>query len=70
MVRDASSSIKKISQLKYKERAFEWWGSSPDEARRVQTSKSHGPQDKRTTLKEAVKRFVKDEAQTQRPCFP
>ena len=60
MVRNASSSIKKISQLKYKERAFEWWGSSPDEARRIQVSKPKGLQDKRTTLKDAVKSLVND----------
>lgn len=60
MTKDTSSSIKNVSRLKYKERAFEWWGPSPDEARRIQVSKAKDLRDKRTTLKDAVNEFVRD----------
>jgi glutaconate CoA-transferase subunit A len=62
MTEETFSSIKEISKIKYKERIFEWWGPSPDEARRIAVSKPKELRDKRTTLKEAVKQFVKDGA--------
>ncbi|MBP8980918.1 MAG: CoA transferase subunit A [Syntrophobacterales bacterium] len=64
MKKAVSSKIKKVSNLKYDqqlaESPFEWWGPSPDEARRIMSAKSKGMHDKRTTLKEAVARYVKD----------
>ncbi|HPC32309.1 MAG TPA: CoA transferase [Syntrophales bacterium] len=64
MKKAVSSKIKKVSSLKYDqqlaESPFEWWGPSPDEARRIMSAKSKGMHDKRTTLKEAVARYVKD----------
>jgi glutaconate CoA-transferase subunit A len=60
MTEEISTSIKNISTVEYKERAFNWWGPSPDEARRVQTSKPKELRDKRTTLKDAVKQLIKD----------
>ena len=64
MKKAVSSKIKKVSSLKYDqqlaESPFEWWGPSPDEARRVMSAKSKGMHDKRTSLKEAVAKYVKD----------
>ncbi len=56
----AESRIRDISQLKPYERKFEWWGPSPEEARKILASKPKGIRDKRMTLKDAVKKFVKD----------
>ena len=59
-----SSKIKKVSNLKYDrkmaEEPFEWWGPSPDEARRVMSNKAKGMRDKCMPLKEAVGRYVRD----------
>ncbi len=55
-----SSNIKNISNLQYEEKKFEFWGPTPDEARKIMVNKSHGLRDKRTTLKEAVKQYIKD----------
>ena len=33
MEKETASPIKNVSKIKYKERAFEWWGPSPDKAR-------------------------------------
>lgn len=64
MKKEVSSKIKKVSNLKYDkklaEAPFEWWGPSPDEARKVMSSKSKGMHDKRQTLKDAVAKYVKD----------
>jgi len=64
MKKAVSSKIKKVSSLKYDqqlaESPFEWWGPSPDEARRVMSAKSKGMHDKRTNLKDAVAKYVKD----------
>lgn len=60
-MKDVKSPITDISKIKYKERPFEWWGPSPEEARAIQVSKSRELKDKRTTLKDAVKKLVKDE---------
>ncbi|MBA7545967.1 3-oxoadipate CoA-transferase subunit A [subsurface metagenome] len=60
MVGEESSLIKNITKLEYRQKPFEWWGASPDEARRIQISKPRALEDKRTTLKEAVREFVKD----------
>jgi glutaconate CoA-transferase subunit A len=54
------SPIKNISRIKCKKREFEWWGPSPDEARKIQVSKPKGLRDKRTILKDAVKSLIKD----------
>jgi glutaconate CoA-transferase, subunit A len=59
-----SSKIKKVSNLKYNrkmaEEPFEWWGPSPDEARRTMSNKAKGMRDKCMPLKEAVGRYVRD----------
>ncbi|MEA3442511.1 MAG: CoA transferase [Chloroflexota bacterium] len=60
MEAETCSPIKNISRIKYKEREFEWWGPSPDEARKIQLSKPKELRDKRTTLKEAVTNLIKD----------
>lgn len=60
MEKETASPIKNVSKIKYKERAFEWWGPSPDKARKVQVSKPKNLSDKRTTLKDAVKEFITD----------
>lgn len=64
MKKKAGSKIKEVSGLKYDqelaEKPFEWWGPSPEQARKVMVTKRKGLRDKRTTLKEAVDRFVKD----------
>ena len=57
MPEEAISPIEEVSRIKYKEKAFEWWGLSPDEARRITVSKPKELRDKRTTLKEAVNQF-------------
>jgi glutaconate CoA-transferase subunit A len=60
MDKKVSSSVRKISKLEYAERAFEWWGPSPEEARKIQVSKPKDLKDKRVNLKDAVKNFLKD----------
>ncbi|MDD4237457.1 MAG: CoA transferase subunit A [Desulfotomaculaceae bacterium] len=60
MTDNISSKIKNISTLEYKEKDFEYWGPSPDEARKIMVNKSHGLLDKRHTLKDAVAKFIKD----------
>lgn len=64
MKKTASSKIKKVSNLKYDrgraEEPFEWWGASPDEARRIMSDKPKGMHDKRMPLKQAVGRYVRD----------
>jgi glutaconate CoA-transferase subunit A len=64
MNRKVSSKIKKVSNLKYDrkmaEEPFEWWGPSPDEARRTMSNKAKGMRDKCMPLKEAVGRYVRD----------
>ncbi len=54
------SSIKNISQVKYDEKPLEFWGPTPDEARKIMVSKPKGLKDKRTTLKDAVQKHIKD----------
>jgi len=39
---------------------FSWWGLSPEEARKVMVHKPKGLIDKRTTIKEAVDKHIKD----------
>ena len=39
---------------------FSWWGPSPEEARRKMVKKPKGLSDKRTTIKEAVGKYIKD----------
>jgi len=56
----ASSKIKEISKLKYEEKPFEWWGLTPDKARKIAVNKPHGLYNKRMTLKEAVQKHIKD----------
>jgi len=64
MKRKVSSKIKKVSNLKYDRKMadepFEWWGPSPDEARRTMSNKAKGMRDKCMPLKEAVGRYVRD----------
>ncbi len=54
------SSIEKISRVKYDQKPLEYWGPTPDEARKIMVSKSKALKDKRTTLQEAVKTHIKD----------
>jgi glutaconate CoA-transferase subunit A len=60
------SSIRKITSLdadfvkQRDERPFEFWGPSPKEARKSAVAKKKGLIDKRTTLKEAVGKYVKN----------
>lgn len=60
MTDNISSKIKNISTLEYKEKDFEYWGPTPDEARKIMVNKSHGLRDKRQTLKDAVAKYIKD----------
>ena len=64
MKKKVSSKIKKVSNLQYDQKLaespFEWWGPSPDEARKAIVAKPKGLHDKRKTLKEAVGKYVKD----------
>ena len=60
MINNVGSKIKNISTLEYKEKDFEYWGPTPDEARKIMVNKSHGLRDKRCTLKDAVAKFIKD----------
>lgn len=57
---ETHSDIRKISTLKFPERRFEWWGPSPEEARRALVSKPKGIRVRKTSLKEAVKAYIKD----------
>jgi len=60
MKKKIGSSIKKISSVTYQEKKLEYWGPTPDEARKIIVSKPKGLRDKRTTLKEAVNKYIKD----------
>jgi len=60
MTNNVSSKIKNISTLEYKGKDFEYWGPTPDEARKIMVNKSHGLRDKRHTLKDAVGKLIKD----------
>lgn len=60
MAEEVSSGVEKISKVQYPGREFEWWGKSPEEARKLQVSKPKGLRDKRTNLRSAVKEFLKD----------
>jgi len=60
MLSSVSSKIKNVSNLQYEEKKFEFWGPTPDEARKIMVNKSHALKDKRTTLKEAVAKHIKD----------
>ncbi len=60
MINNVSSNIKNISKVTYKEKPFEYWGPTPAEARKAVVNKPHGLRDKRTTMKEAVDRHIKD----------
>lgn len=63
-----SSPIQKISTLtedairRRNEGSFGWWGPSPEEARKTMVRKSKGLRDKRTSIKDAVQRYIKDGA--------
>lgn len=39
---------------------FAWWGASPESARKTMVKKPKGLIDKRTTIKDAVKKYLKD----------
>ena len=60
MVERVWSKVKNISQVKPIKRKFEWWGPSPEEARKKLVLKPKGLRDKRTSLKKAVKNYVED----------
>jgi len=63
---NVGSLIKNVSSLQQDEinkttgEPFEWWGPSPAEARKKAVEKKKGLRDKRTTLKDAVGKYVKD----------
>ena len=48
------------NQIRTSEDAFCWWGPSPEEARKAVVKKPKGLMDKRTTIKDAVGKYVKD----------
>ncbi len=56
----ASSKIRNISNLEYKEKKLEYWGPTPDESRKAMVNKSHALKDKTTTLKDAVAKYIKN----------
>jgi glutaconate CoA-transferase subunit A len=68
MLTGINSKIAKLTQLNGKllerQRArkenFEYWGATPDEARKAAVSKIKGLVDKRKTIKQAVETYVKD----------
>ncbi|ABK16827.1 CoA transferase subunit A [Syntrophobacter fumaroxidans] len=65
MKNNASSFIGKITSLdetslKVGQEPFSWWGPSPEQARKVMVHKSKALSDKRTTIKDAVNKYVKD----------
>lgn len=61
-----SSDIRNITGLqpdeikKKGQEPFEYWGPTPFEARKAAVAKEKGLHDKRTTLKEAVDKYIKD----------
>lgn len=55
-MKDVKSPITDISKIKYKERPFEWWGPSPEEARAIQVSKSRELKDKKNYLEGCCKK--------------
>ncbi|MCP3894849.1 MAG: CoA transferase subunit A [Bacteroides sp.] len=66
MIQKASSGIRSITsidpgEIEKREKApFEFWGPTPSEARKIAVAKKKGLRDKRTTLKEAVAKHIKD----------
>jgi len=60
------SSVTNVSKLshaeikKFSEEPFEWWGPSPEKARKLMVSKSKALVDKKMGLKEAVEKYIKD----------
>ena len=66
MKNEACSGIRGITSLNQEEiekkanTPFEFWGPTPNEARAKAVAKKKGLHDKRTTLKEAVARYIKD----------
>ena len=66
MKKKTKSIARNISSLSHDEiekvadEPFEWWGCSPEAARKVMVNKSKALYDKRTTLKEAVGKYIHD----------
>ncbi|MBN1930739.1 MAG: CoA transferase subunit A [Desulfobacterales bacterium] len=66
MKEPTSSLIRSVTNLDYdsikkrEEAPFEYWGPTPYEARKAAVAKKKGLHDKRTTLKEAVAKYIKD----------
>jgi glutaconate CoA-transferase subunit A len=65
MKEKVQSPICKVStlddnQIRTCEDEFCWWGPSPEEARKAVVQKPKGLMDKRTTIKDAVGKYVKD----------
>lgn len=54
------SNLQRDEIKKIGEEIFEWWGPSPEEARKIMVNKPKGLSDKRMTLDEAVKKYIKD----------
>ena len=65
---ETSSGIKNVSTIQPDElkkvagaeKPFKWWGPTPEEARKIMVNKPKSLHDKRTTLKEAVEKRIKD----------
>ncbi len=57
---ETSSKIKNISRIKYDPKPDEYWGPTPREARKKAVAKSKALVDKSMTLKEAVRKHIKD----------
>ncbi len=66
MNEQVGSLIRNVSNLgdevlnQVAEAPFQWWGASPEQARKTMVNKPKGLVDKRTTLKEAVQKYIKD----------
>ncbi len=66
MNEQVGSLIRNVSNLgdevlnQVAEAPFQWWGASPEQARKTMVNKPKGLVDKRTTIKEAVQKYIKD----------
>jgi len=66
MNQQVGSLIRNVSNLgdevlnQVAEAPFQWWGATPEQARKTMVNKPKGLVDKRTTLKEAVQKYIKD----------
>ena len=54
------SNLKPDGIKKSGEQAFEWWGQSPEDARRLMVSKSRALVNKGVSLRAAIEKYIKD----------